>query len=237
MDIGAFVLDAEGVRWALDLGAEGYHGIEARGMNLWSSRQDSDRWKIYRQSNAGHNTLVIDEQLQVAAAAGEFVAFSEDARFPFSVLDMSAVYEGQAGLAWRGVALLPTGEVLIQDRLKGLRPGSRVRWGMITPGETADMAGGRVELRQADRRLGLRILSPVQAEWRVLDSATPRHEWDSPNRGTRMMAFEAVAPDSGDLILGVVATPGSCQAPMASGIRLRPLEQWHPGEAVWEHIP
>lgn len=38
MDIGSFVLDADGVRWAIDLGAEGYHGIESRGMNLWSAR-------------------------------------------------------------------------------------------------------------------------------------------------------------------------------------------------------
>ncbi|MFO7904053.1 MAG: heparinase II/III family protein, partial [Pirellulaceae bacterium] len=82
MDIGSFVLDADGVRWALDLGAEGYHGIESRGMNLWSSRQDSDRWTIFRQSNAGHNTLVIDGQLQRAAGKGEIVEFSDDPSFP-----------------------------------------------------------------------------------------------------------------------------------------------------------
>ena len=68
MDIGSFVLDADGVRWAVDLGAEGYHGIESRGMNLWSSSQNSDRWTIFRQSNHGHNTLVIDGQLQKAGA-------------------------------------------------------------------------------------------------------------------------------------------------------------------------
>jgi hypothetical protein len=34
MDIGSFVLDCDGRRWAVDLGAEGYHAIESRGMNL-----------------------------------------------------------------------------------------------------------------------------------------------------------------------------------------------------------
>ena len=72
MDIGSFVLDADGVRWAMDLGAEGYHGIESRGMNLWDRSQDSDRWTIFRQCNAGHNTLVIDGQLQRAAGRGMF---------------------------------------------------------------------------------------------------------------------------------------------------------------------
>ena len=132
MDIGSFVLDADGVRWAMDLGAEDYHGIESRGMNLWNSAQDSDRWTIFRQSNHGHNTLVIDGKLQNAAAAGKFVSFSDDPEFPHSVLDLSEVYAGQAGSAHRGIALLPSREVLIQDHLTGLQPGSRVRWGMIS---------------------------------------------------------------------------------------------------------
>ncbi len=67
MDAGSFVLDSDGVRWASDLGAEDYNGIEQRGMNLWGTAQNSDRWTIFRLSNFGHNTLVIDDQLQHAA--------------------------------------------------------------------------------------------------------------------------------------------------------------------------
>lgn len=35
MDIGSFVLDADGVRWSLDLGAEDYNRLEQRGIDLW----------------------------------------------------------------------------------------------------------------------------------------------------------------------------------------------------------
>ena len=226
MDIGSFVLDAGGVRWAVDLGAEGYHGIESRGMNLWGRAQDSDRWTIFRQSNHGHNTLVIDGRLQRAPGSGKIVSFSDDEAFPHSVVDMSSVYDGQAKSVRRGVALVHSRQVLIQDHLTGLKPGSRVRWGMITLGSPDATGGSNIELRQRDARLKLAILSPPDATWRTIDTATPRNEWDSPNRGTRMVAFEAVAPDSAELVLAVLAAPGASADSERPKLELRPLEDW-----------
>jgi len=227
MDAGSFVFDADGLRWALDLGAEGYHGIESRGMNLWSSAQDSDRWRIFRQSNQGHNTLVIDDQLQVAKGKALIVRFSDGPAFPHSVVDLSSVYAGQAQTVWRGVGLLGSNEVVIQDELTGLKAGSRVRWGVITRGEPEAMGATRLGLRQSDRSLQLLIrgVEPVSG-WQVIDTARPRHEWDSPNRGTRMVAFEAQAPESGRLRWAVVLTPGSCEGSAADGFELRALAEW-----------
>lgn len=226
MDIGAFVLDADGVRWALDLGAEGYHGIESRGMNLWSSSQGSDRWKIFRQMNHGHNTLVIDDELQRASAKGTIVAFSADPAFPHTIVDMSPVYQGQAGSVRRGVALLSTREVLIRDELTGLKPGSRVRWGMVTPGKPGAAGGDSIELRQRDARLELAVRSSARPTWEIVDTATPRNAWDSPNRGTCMAAFHAVAPASGELAYTVVIAPGSATASASSRFEAKPLASW-----------
>jgi hypothetical protein len=226
MDIGSFVLDCDGVRWAVDLGAEGYHRIESRGMNLWSRAQDSDRWTIFRQSNHGHNTLVIDGQLQRASGDGRIIEFSDDPTFPHSVLDMSSVYDGNAKSVHRGIALLPSREVLIQDHLTGLKSGSRVRWGMITRGSPGKLDRPTIELRQNDARLALRILAPQSATWHTIDTGKPRNEWDSPNAGTRMVAFEATAPDSGELVLAVLVTPGSCTDSARDNLELRPLTSW-----------
>lgn len=226
MDTGSFVLDADGVRWAVDLGAEGYHGIESRGMNLWSSAQNSERWTIFRQNNHGHNTLVIDGQLQHARGHASITHFSDDPEFPCSVMDMSPVYEGQAKSVRRGVALLPSREVLVQDQLTGLKPGSRVRWGMITPGKASAAGNSDIVLAQGSARLTLHILAPEASVWQIIETAKPRNEWDSPNPGTCMVAFEAVAPDSGELTLVVLATPGSCKASERVGLQIRPLEQW-----------
>lgn len=226
MDVGSFVLDCDTVRWAVDLGAEGYHGIESRGMNLWSSSQGSDRWKIFRQSNEGHNTLVIDGELQRASGHGKIVDFASGGTMPHTVVDLSEVYKGQAETVVRGVALLASREVLIRDELKGLKPGSRVRWGMITPGEPRESDGATIELRQRDASLTLHILSPQATAWQTIDTAKPRNAWDSPNQGTRMIAFEAVAPPSGKLTLAVLATPGSCGESLQPRLKFLPLERW-----------
>jgi hypothetical protein len=122
------------------------------------------------------------------------------------------------------VALLDAGKVLIQDELTGLKPGSRVRWGMITPG-VPDAAGKPgIGLGQGGRRLALRILAPQDSKWQVIDTARPRNEWDSPNRGTRMVAFETIAQPSGKLQLAVLATPGA--GADQADVDLRPLDEW-----------
>ncbi|WP_442508516.1 heparinase II/III domain-containing protein [Novipirellula sp. SH528] len=209
MDIGSFVLDADGVRWAVDLGAEGYHGIESRGMNLWSAAQNSDRWTIFRQSNSGHNTLVVDGKLQVAKGHAKIIEFSDDRESPHSVADLSPVYKGQADSVLRGVKLLPSREVQIKDNLTGLAPGSRVRWGMITRAEVKSNADATLRLQQQGQRLTLTIVEPLEATWSIVNTEKPRHEWDSPNPGTQMVAFEVEAPSSGELRFVVIATPGT----------------------------
>jgi hypothetical protein len=209
MDSGSFVFDADGVRWAIDLGAEGYHGIESRGMNLWSSAQDSDRWKIFRQCNAGHNTLVIDGALQYAKGTAKVVGFEDKGDFPHSVVDLSEVYKGQAEKVHRGVALLPSGEVLIQDHLTGLKPGAKVRWGFITKGVPKSLEGPAVTLEAGKKSLLVTRLAPKRTEWEAYESANPPNEWDTRNPKTRILGFTATAPDSGELTLGVVLTPGS----------------------------
>lgn len=226
MDAGSFVLDADGLRWAMDLGAESYHRIESRGMNFWSMAQNSERWQVFRQSNHSHNTLVIDDALQVAAGHAKVVRFSDAADFPHSVVDLSPVYAGQAGAVHRGVALLAGGDVLVRDRLTGLKPGSSVRWGMVTPAAPG-LAGQRsLTLRQGDASLGLQIVLPAESVWALTDTAAPRNEWDSPNRGTVMAEFQAVAPDSGVLDLAVVLTPGSCQGTPREQIPLAAPLDW-----------
>jgi hypothetical protein len=227
MDIGSFVLDSDGVRWASDLGSEDYNGIESRHMNLWNSAQKSDRWTIFRLSNFGHNTLVIDDQLQMADGNAPIVEFSDRSERPFAVADLSPVYRGQAGSVRRGMMLLPSREVLIQDELTGLRPGSRVRWGMITTGSPESGLGQSIlTLDKSAKRLTLTARSPTEIQWKEIDTATPRHEWDTPNPGTRMVAFEAQASKSGKLTLTVVATPGSSRAPVSAKLPIAPLDQW-----------
>ena len=213
MDVGSFVLDADGVRWSVDPGSQEYNGIESRGMNLWGREQDSDRWTIYRLNNFGHSTLVIDDKLQNAKADGEMVAFSDKPGDASATIDMTSAYAGQLEKAERTVKLLPTGQVLIGDKLTGLKPGSKVRWQMMSYGTPGETDGNELTLTKDGKSMVLNVLAPEAIEWKVLDSATPQNEWDSPNRGTCMPSFTVIAPQSGELMIRVIATPGSCKVP------------------------
>jgi len=223
MDVGSFVLDADGIRWALDLGAEGYHRIESRGMNLWSRDQNSERWPVFRLVNASHNTLVIDGQNQSVKGFGKVVAFSDRPERAHSVIDMSSAYAGQVGAARRGVALLPAGCVVVQDELGGLKPGAQVRWGMVTRARPGETGSDRLQLAERGKSLELRILKPAGASWKTVDIETPRNEWDSPNPGATMVATTIVAPPSGDMTIVIVARPGGATAP---DVPPRPLAEW-----------
>ncbi len=97
---------------------------------------------------------------------------------------------------------------------------------MITPGEPEGLGERKLVLHQGDQRLMLTLVAPQAVEWNEIDTAKPRHEWDTPNPGTRMVMFEATAPTSGKLTLAVVATPGSCSQPTAAALKLQSLKDW-----------
>ena len=227
MDIGSFVLDSDGVRWAIDLEPEEYHAIEARGMNLWVRAQGSDRWKILRLNNRGHNTLVIDDQLQTSAGNAPIVAFSENVKWPYSIVDLKDAYRGQVETARRGVALLPSHEVILRDELTGLKPGARVRWGMITQAEPDELGSNRVVLTQKNQTLTLAVADPT-ARWQAIDISKPDNEYDSPNPGTHMLILEATAPPSGKVAIAILLTPGSCSAPSPVSTAAMPFSNWPP---------
>ena len=97
---------------------------------------------------------------------------------------------------------------------------------MITPATNDEEGSGTIQLRQGDAELDLSIIAPTTATWTVVDSAKPRNPWDSPNRGTRMVAFEYPAPASGELTFVVLATAGSCKRSEKENLTFRQLEEW-----------
>lgn len=211
MDAGSFVYEADGVRWAVDLGAQGYYSIEKLGMSLWSSKQDSDRWKIFRLSSASHNLLTIDGHLHVAKGAGKIVTFDSNPQLPYTVIDLTEVYAGQAGTAMRACALLTSRIGVVQDRLTGVKPGAKVRWAMVTRATSCKAQENDMVLKVGAKSLTVRAVLPAAVTWQALDLSTPPNTWDSPNKGASMIAFEAVAPESGALDFRVMLVPGGVQ--------------------------
>jgi len=212
MDTGSFVLDMKGVRWAIDLGSQGYHGLESRGIDLWNMRQQSERWTVFRLNNLSHNTLVVDGQLQQVSGNASITKFSDNETRPFAIVDMTAVYKDQLAQALRGVRLV--GEaVLLQDEVKTLDRPAAVRWAMATQAEVTIEEHLTARLHQDGQAAALRVLSPAGAKLDVYDIENPPRDYDEQNPNTRMIGFEVTIPASTVETLAVFIEPDAASGP------------------------
>jgi hypothetical protein len=57
MDVGSFVMEADGQRWAMDFGMQEYESLESKGIEVFGRTQNAQRWTIFRLTNLVHNTL------------------------------------------------------------------------------------------------------------------------------------------------------------------------------------
>ena len=106
MDIGSFVMDAGGVRWAMDLGKQDYESLESKKMKIWSNTQNSERWQVYRYNNYSHNTLTINNELQQVSGYAPIEHTTHDTTFMSAVCDLSSVYATTVSSCRRGIALV-----------------------------------------------------------------------------------------------------------------------------------
>ncbi|MBI5381129.1 MAG: heparinase II/III family protein, partial [Opitutae bacterium] len=220
MDIGGFVMDADGVRWAEDLGMQDYTSLEAKGIDLWGRKQNSARWKVFRLGQLSHNILVVDGQQQLLAGKAEIVT----ARAGRTVIDSTTVYAGQLAQARRGAELRADRTVVLQDEIAA--PGDKtviVRWGMVTSAEVKLAADGQALLTKAGKQLTFRVLAPAGAELKIYPTDPPPADTDARNPGTRMLGFEVKVPAGASQRIAVQLVPGSASA---SPAELRALSEW-----------
>lgn len=196
-DCGSFVLVADGEIWADDLGPEHYDKIESLGKQLWNLNQGSDRWKVFRLGPRSHNVLMIDEAEMKIPGKAVISSFS-DRR---TVVDLSELYEAEEVI--RTFDWIPhKRQVVISDRLNGLRPGAKVRWQMATRAN-AVLDGKSALLSIGNKTLRMRIMTEQPLSWQVTPCDDLERNYDSPNRNMKMIEFTATAPESGTLAFQV----------------------------------
>lgn len=208
MDVGSFVLDADGVRWSLDLGAQGYTELEQRGVNLWDSRQGSQRWSIFRYHNRGHSTLLVDDAEQSVRGRAPISRFSADPKNASAVVDLSTIYAGQLAGATRRFTLQPDRRVLIEDQLVGGTNSARVRWGMVTSARLKKDGANRAWLEKNGKRLRLEVLSPASVTIESWPADKPPRDYDVRNPGVSIVGFTVPIQPAEKLSLKVSLMPG-----------------------------
>ena len=213
MDIGSFVMDAKGVRWAIDLGAHDYNKLEVQGIQLFDRSPGGDRWKIMRYTNLLHNTLVVNGALQKVEAYAPILRHSgRDPRFKYTVVDMSPVYEQQLASAVRGIALVDNRYVMIRDEIVNRNSGSRVRWGMVTHDAIQRIDDRTAVIRNEGQSLMFQIGIPERAEIRTW-STDPGNDFEDKNPGTVIIGFEITLKPGQKEDLTVLLVPEGSAVP------------------------
>lgn len=213
LDLGSFVLDAGGLRWALDLGREDYSVPEYFGKL---------RFTYYRTKTESHNTILIDSEDQDRLAEAPIIGHRFQPDLAFVRIDLSKTYPGKLKHSERGVGLYQRKHVIVQDEITANCPVEAL-WGMVTDAEVST-AGQRAELRKGDWVLRATILAPASARFDTVSSEAPPPQ--TPNRNVRKLVVRL--PDkTANLRLVVALTPYPArQPPPRIDWSMRSLSEW-----------
>jgi len=204
LDIGSFVIDALGQRWALDLGKMDY--------NLYTGYTGT-RFDFYRLRAEGHNTLVLNpskEPDQNPRAVAKIKRLQSQPERSFAIADLTTAY-GET--VQRGIAMLKGDSVVVQDELFPSRP-TQLWWFMHTSADI-ELSGDErsATLSRDSMRLWCAVASPPQARFAVMDArplpTSPNPGGQDPNQGIRKLAIHI-----SDLPLSILFTLSVAMIPL-----------------------
>ncbi|KAL5534002.1 hypothetical protein ACEPAG_462 [Sanghuangporus baumii] len=218
LDVGDFVLDALGTRWAGELGSGNYLSL-----NYFSNdTQESDRWRYYRKMTIGQNCIVVNHENQNVAATPSVSNYGSsgtvqgsstvidipDDSTAFWVADLASAYFDVTSYS-RGVRLLnKRRQVLIQDEIN---TSQALQWRMHT-NASVQIDGTQITLTLDGQTLIMQVLnapsginiSTAEAERTSLDPALPPGQVDQPNPGVTVVTMDLPA---GSYTLEVLFNP------------------------------
>jgi hypothetical protein len=199
LDLGSFILDSDGVRWAAELGPDsydlpGYFGAK--------------RSTYFRLNNYCQSTIIPAHQLQGPKATAPIFAFSSTPDLASATADLTAAYPDAARKMIRGVFVLNRSRVLVQDDVTGLAANTPLNWQMTTPAQIAISADGHsATLTQDEKTLRADLLSPADAKFSI-QSATPDDPKENQNAGySILLATVPASPAVADQRVAVLLTP------------------------------
>lgn len=226
LDMGQFVLDALGQRWAVDLGADDYNIP-----GYWGTQ----RWTYYRKRAEGHNTLVLDPSADVdqdPRGVAHIVFQGAGEGEAVSIADLTPGYQRHALSLKRGIALMDDrSQVLVQDEIETPVP-TEVWWFMHTLANiTLDVDGTSALLEQGGKRLAVRILAPVGATFTVLPAAplptSPNPAVQAVNHNVRKLAIHFTNITNTRIV--VQFTPLVANELGSLAPEVKPLKAWQEG--------
>ena len=152
MDAGSFVYEWAGQKWAMELGSQDYHSLEAAGVDLWNMRQASQRWDVFRLSLDSHNTLMVNNKRLKIDGSAPMVATYTDPDCSGATFDLSSLYF-DLERAVRTIIVDGNGKLTVTDQMKAGGEDCRVRWTICTPATPRVVSHTEIELEQGGKKM------------------------------------------------------------------------------------
>lgn len=223
MDIGSFVMEADGIRWAMDFGMQDYESLESKGIQVFGRTQNAQRWSIFRYNNFVHNTLTVNNEHQRVDGYAPITNSSSSPFFMNAVTDMTEVYKGFLSKVSRGVAIADQKYVVVRDEIETLPNETTIRWTLLTPADVKITGKNEAELTKNGKKLLLRVQEPANITMKTW-STVPPNSYDAANPGTALIGFEVSIPANAKTNLVVLLIPQG--ADKIAGRKIQPLQKW-----------
>jgi hypothetical protein len=217
LDLGNFELDALGVRWVRDLGADNYNLP-----GYWDKKRDGRRWDYYRLNSKSHSVPLLGGEDQDPLATSKITKFESKKSSAFALIDLTEAYEKFVTKVIRGVAILHDREtVLVQDEFEIKKPCELI-WAITTDAKIVTGEKAVATLTLNGKELIARIISPDRASFTV-ESA----EQESPqkrNKGVRRLVVRLPKAE-GNVRVAILFSPVWKNGNINS-VETKPLAEW-----------
>lgn len=198
LDLGSFVFEADGERWAIELGGDNYNLP-----NYWNRVL---RLAYYRLRTAGQNTLVLNGHEQKLNAESKLVHSQSTPEESVAVIDLTDAYSQDAVSARREFRLAGGRKhLVITDDLHTTQP-LDLQWTMHTRA-AGRVQGKSVVLSQGKKSATLTVLEPAGA-FLTFESAEQGAP-NNPNKGIQKVMVRHKFNQIGPLRVRVQISPGS----------------------------
>ena len=226
-DLGSFIFYALGEKWLVDLGTER--------QTYLGHQHHLHKSDFYRIREEGHNTLVFNpgsEYCQDPKGLAEIERFETSPDDVLAVADLTDAYRDHAVSVQRGYRLLAgRAALLVQDEFTAKQE-SNVWWfahGAKGTDYSINDAGTTVTLRRGEKLCRVRLLSPPNSRFLVMDAAplstSPNPSIQDPNDGMKKLAIHL--PDTKQATIAVLFVPQSAEDGSAEiSVSLSPLGDW-----------
>jgi hypothetical protein len=212
LDLGTFVLDALGQRWAIDLGGDDYNLPAYFG---------SHRWDYYRLRTEGHNTLLLDGENQNPSGTAPLIAYSSTPERALAVADLTRAYRANTRQVLRGIELLDRKRVVIEDEVESDKPLDIV-WNFHTRAKI-QLDGDKATLTQETVRLEAKILAPANAKFEVISANPPPPQRQQPDIQNLVIRLAGKTTSARIIVLLTPISDG--EKPLETP-KVEPLAEW-----------